>query len=121
MNGYKQVSTRLAGYLVASSQRNIVVAVPGQNTLHAGLCIYGFFKFACNTQNNIFFTSLFLTNGTRIFAAMTGIDSNDHAAVGFIDISDMFDQGGFLSARFCEQVNHQAVAVLCCRIQQETF
>ena len=78
MNGYEQVSLGLPGALGSRAMRQIVIAIPDQDGLHAGLRANFFSKESGNAQHDVLFAHPSRTRGAGILAAVPGVDGDHH-------------------------------------------
>ncbi|MNQ78203.1 hypothetical protein D3C85_931060 [compost metagenome] len=80
MNGDEQVCALLAGDLGAATQRDEVVAGPGQFGAEAFHAVDLALQLTRDRQHHVFLTLATGPGGPRVFAAMPGIDDYDNVA-----------------------------------------
>ena len=77
MDGDEQIRACLACFIDADIKRQVIIAIAGQHSAHAG-CVVNFrFKLARDGQCDMFFQGATATACTWIFAAVSGIDGNE--------------------------------------------
>ena len=82
MNRDKQIRFDASRFFNADMQRHKVIAIARQVGSHARCGINASFQLECDCQHHVFFTRAAFTNGTRIFAAVSGVKRDgDHALI----------------------------------------
>ena len=127
MNGHKQVGIIFAGNLYPVAQRDKNIRAAGQMNL-VPLFLQNHFQFFGHGQSDIFFINAGIADGSRIFAAVSGVKDDDFLFIdgfGFrIFVTESVfaaDLGGKLPFGSYGNINHETPAEIALRRKHKGF
>ena len=84
MDRDEQIGLHAPRFGHALTQRHKKISIAGQESAHVGLCVEFVAQRQRHRQHHIFFAQPLGADGPRVFAAVTGVERDDHQTVDLL-------------------------------------